>query len=57
MAIVRGNADKALAAYGRALSIKPDHAPAQIARASPLVDLGRTDAATSDAMLVAKERS
>ncbi len=54
-AIVRGNAEQALAAYGKALDAKPDHYTTRIGRASLLVDLGRTDAATPDVLRLAKD--
>ena len=56
MALVRSQPGEGACAYGKALAAKPDHVPARIARASLLVDLGRTDAATPDVMQLGKER-
>lgn len=56
LAIVRGNAEQALAAYGRALEANPAYFMARSARASLLVDLGRLDAASGDVTRLGTER-
>jgi putative PEP-CTERM system TPR-repeat lipoprotein len=55
LAIGRGEVDKALAAFGKALEANPRHLNARMARASLLVDLGRLDAAAPEIAQLAKD--
>lgn len=56
IALARGEAEKALAAFGKAVAANPKSFTARMARATLLVDLGRLDAAAPDLAQLAKDR-
>ena len=55
IAHAQGNAQEALASYGKALALKPDYLEALIARASLLFDLGRNEEAARDVAVLTQK--